>query len=217
MIDDLQAGAAQLVCMRCQYGKILVVVHPQWKSSLPWKVFGQIFRAFSRVTSKNLWRVVLFANPSLREYPVSPQEPGPEHINGGYAYPGEPRSVVIYRLEESARVMVHELLHAAGTDTMSNDESLRETLTESYAELFLIAIQSNGSIRKANTLWKIQAQWIVDQEARLTKEFGVTTSLQYAYRYTVARRPQLESWGLRFPSTSQQSTSLRFTAPPLTL
>jgi hypothetical protein len=212
MIDDLQLGRAHLICRRCQYGKVLVVVHPEWKATIPWKLFGQIVRAFS----KNQWRIVLFANPALREYPMVPQEPGPENVNGGYAYPGQPQSVVIYRLEECARVLVHELLHAAGTDNMKNDESLRETLTECYAELFLIAIQANGSIRKASKLWKIQAQWIVDQEARLITEFNIMSPSNYAYRYTVARRPMLEGWGLPFPSTPHQSTSLRFTAPPLT-
>jgi hypothetical protein len=213
MITDLQEGRAQLLCRRCQYGKVLVIVHPEWKHSIPWKLFGQIFRAFSKLPTKG-WRVVLFANPTLRQY--DSQTPGPAHVNGGYAYPGQPQSIVIYRLEECARVLVHELLHAAGTDNMNHDETLRETLTESYAELFLIAIQANGSMRKANKLWRIQAQWIVDQEARLINEFNVRDTSSYAYRYTVARRPVLEGWGFTFPSATAPSTSLRFTAPALT-
>jgi hypothetical protein len=212
MTEDLQHGLAELVCKRCQYGKLLVIVHPEWKRSIPWQLFGEILRAFSG----KQWRIVIFANPSERLYPTDGKEPTSEHINGGYAYPGNPRSVVIYRLEECARVLVHELLHAAGTDTMTNNESLRETLTESWAEVFLIAIQSKGSVRKAAALWKDQSQWIVDQEYRLVQEFGVTSSANYAYRYTVARRHMLEGWGFSFPFIVNPSTSLRFTAPSLT-
>lgn len=213
MLEDLREGLAQLLCRRCQYGKVLVVIHPEWKGSIPWKLFGQILRAYSG----KQWRIVLFANPYERLYPQTGEEPTSEHVNGGYAYPGNPTSIVIYRLEECARVLVHELLHAAGTDNMKNDETLRETLTECWAEVFLIAIQANGSWRKARALWNQQSQWIVDQEARLIREFGVNDPSKYAYRYTVARRSILEGWGFSFPSTVNPSTSLRFTAPPLTL
>jgi hypothetical protein len=213
MLDDLQGGRAELICRRCQYAKILVIAHPELKSRIPWKLFGQIFRAFGN----RQWRVVLFAHPAVRDY-SNPQiaSIGPANINGGYAYPGNPQSIILYRLEECARVLVHELLHAAGTDNMNHDESLRETLTESWAELFLIAIQSNGSMRKASKLWRIQAQWIVDQEARLVNEYGIVNDSHYAFRYTVARRRVLEGWGFHFPTMPFQSTSLRFTAPALT-
>lgn len=213
MLEDLREGVAQLLCRRCQYGKVLVIIHPEWKGSIPWKLFGQILRAYSG----EKWCIVLFANPHPRLYPEGGQEPTSEHVNGGYAYPGNPKSVVIYRLEECARVLVHELLHAAGTDNMNNDETLRETLTECWAEIFLIAIQANGSWRKARILWKQQSQWIVDQESKLRQEFGVNDSSKYAYRYTVARRAMLEGWGFPFPSKANSSTSLRFTAPSLTL
>lgn len=213
MLDDLQVGKAELLCRRCQYGKVLVIVNPEQKQQIPWKLFGQIFRAFGN----RQWRVVLFAHPALRSYPQAPNQPGPAEVNGGYAYPGKPESIIIYRLEECARVLVHELLHAAGTDNMNHDETLRETLTESWAEIFLTAIQSNGSMRKAMRLWKIQAQWIVDQETRLVNEYGVIDDSHYTYRYTVARRRVLEGWGFPFPAAPQaQSTSLRFTAPALT-
>jgi hypothetical protein len=213
MLEDLQGGRAELICRRCQYGKLLVIVHPEYKEQIPWKVLGQILRAFGN----QAWRVVLFANPSPRVYPDAPLEPGPAHVNGGYAYPGQPKSVIIYRLEECARVLTHELLHAAGTDNMNHNETTRETLTETWAELFLIAIQANGSVRKAARLWRIQAQWIVDQERRLVNDYGVVDDSHYAYRYTVARRRVLEGWGLPFPGGAHaQSTSLRFTAPALT-
>jgi hypothetical protein len=217
MLEAYQQGRARLICRRCAYAKVLVIVHPEYQKSIPWTLFGKIFRAVYK-PSQGTWRVVIFANPTPRVFPPAGQQPGPAEVNGGYTYPGRADSIVLYRLEECARVLLHELLHAAGTDDFNNGESIRETLTESWAEVFLIAIQANGSLRKARKLWESQAQWIVDQETKLRQMNGVQNSNHYAYRYTVGRRRVLEGWGFTFPSTAASSpTSLRFTAPVLTL
>jgi hypothetical protein len=102
---------------------------------------------------------------------------------------------------------------------MKNPEEVREVLTESWAELFLIAVLAKGSLTKAKKLWRIQAQWIIDQETVL-KEYGVLTPLNYAWRYTVGRREVMERMGLRFPAASTDPMfmlggSLRFTSPSL--
>jgi hypothetical protein len=149
------------------------------------------------------WRVIWFAHPRKREFPEASNQKEPEanalnaslhneaiqplHVNGGYAYACQPETIVIYREEEAGRVLVHELLHAACTDDMKNPEEIREVLTESWAELFLIAVLAKGSLAKAKKLWRMQAQWIIDQETVL-KGYGVLTPLNYAWRYTVGRR-----------------------------
>jgi hypothetical protein len=248
MFNDLKAGKAKLVCKvgLSPPAKVLAVVYPETK--IPWELFGRIFSGFGPSNTGTPWRVIWFAHPRKREFPtalptfgqktnatnqplantlnaslhkVQSEAIQPVHINGGYAYACQPETIVIYREEEAARVLVHELLHAACTDDMRNPEELREVLTESWAEIFLIGILAKGSLTKAKALWRIQAQWIVDQETVL-KEYGVLTPLNYAWRYTVGRRGILEGMGLRFPAPSADPKfmlggSLRFTSPSLSL
>jgi hypothetical protein len=234
--NDLKAGKARLVTKRGPTAKVLAIVYPD--TQIPWNTFGKIFQAFgeplSRATSgepatgepKAQWRLVWFANKKKRTFPEAtqanlssdPEHIKPTHINGGYAFACQPSTIVIYREEEAPRVLVHELLHAACTDDMRQPEEIREVLTESWAELFLIAILST-TLAKAKKLWAIQAQWIIDQET-LLKSMGVTKHTDYAWRYTVGRREVLESLGLRFPPPSQDPAfmlggSLRFTSSRL--
>jgi hypothetical protein len=191
--------------------------------------FGEPARAatFGQAKGQKQWRLVWFANKKQRTLPNEPitqsnLNASPHihslHINGGYAFACQPETIVIYREEEAPRVLVHELLHAACTDDMNKPEEIREVLTESWAELFLIAIIATTPA-KAKKLWAIQSQWIVDQETVL-KGMGVNTPADYAWRYTVGRREVLEGLGLRFPQPSQDPAfmlgqSLRFTSSSL--
>ena len=209
--DDLKAGKAKLVTKRGPTAKVLAIVYPDTK--IPWDTFGKIFQAFGESAAKQ-WRLVWFANKKPRIIPSG--KPKAFHMNGGYTYACQ-SDIVIYREEEVERVLVHELLHAACTDNMNDPEEIREVLTESWAELFLIAIIATTPA-KAKKLWAIQAQWIVDQETVLKK--FVKTPADYAWRYTVGRRQVLEGLGLRFPQPSQDPAfmlgkSLRFTSSAL--
>ena len=218
MIDDLAAGKAKLITKSGPYAKVLAVVYPGTK--IPWETFAKIFVAFG--PSHTPWRVVWFAHPKKREicFEDANANPGPAHLNGGYAYACMPGSIVIYREEEVERVLIHELLHASCTDDMNKSQEETEVLTETWAELFLVSILANGSKKKAHQLWKIQSQWIANQEAALIK-MGVTCPKSFAWRYTVGRRQVLEGLGIQLPSPSatpsleERSISLRFTSPQL--
>lgn len=222
--NDLKAGKAKLLTKRGPTAKVLAIVYPDTK--IPWATFGKIFQAFGEPKATSgpaQWRLVWFANKKQRTFPETTQALAsthikPVHINGGYAYACQPETIVIYREEEAPRVLIHELLHAACTDDMKQPEEIREVLTESWAELFLIAILANTPA-KAKKLWAIQSQWIVDQETVL-KGMGVANQSDYAWRYIVGRREVLESLGLRFPPPSQDPAfmlggSLRFTSSSL--
>jgi hypothetical protein len=221
--QDLLSGKAQLLCKRGFAGKskmkVLAAVYPD--TEINWTLFGDIFRAFTAVKGRPVeWRVVLFAHPKPREMPVGPEEPGPAHVNGGYAFPGDPASIVIYREEEAPRVLVHEMLHAARTDDMRNEESKREVLTETWAELFLVAVKAKGSRRLAADLWDTQARWIQNQESLLRGRHNVLGPHNYAWRYTVGRSEVLAGLGIQLPavpgSTAKKNTkSLSFTAESL--
>jgi len=203
MLRDLRSGKASLVTKSSPHAKVLAVVYPG--TIIPWDMFARIFTAFG----KGSWRVVWFAHPSRRTRSVG--ELGPEHVNGGYTYPCSNDTIVIYREEEVCRVLVHELLHASCTDHPSLPEAENEALTETWAELFLIAIQA-GSLRKAEALWKVQAQWIADQEDVLRREHNVNDRNSYAWRYTVARRGVLDTFGITLPNPSGTfGQSMRFT------
>ena len=212
MLQDLRSGKASLVTKSGPFAKVLAIVYPS--TVIPWDLFGEIFVAFgpAAAATKSPWRIVWFAHPSKRTLPSANKEPGPGHVNGGYTYPCNNDTVVIYREEEVCRVLVHELLHASCTDDPKLDVIDQEAATETWAELFLVAIQARGSKRRAAALWGKQAQWIADQEHILRRRHNVNTRDSYAWRYTVARRHVLEGMGISLPEPSDSTgNSLRFT------
>jgi hypothetical protein len=224
MLDDLREGKAKLITKSCAIAKLLIVAYPDQIANIPWKAMANVFRAFGSSPSKKSWRVVWFMNPTKRMMPLTPEEEpiGPKHVNGGYTMRCDPSTVVIYREEEVLRVLVHELLHAGCTDSPNHSVEITEVKTESWAELFLIAILCIERPRLLKAAWDTQAQWIADQEEILRNEYGINSPADYAWRYTVGRRFVLEGLGVRLPSAGADpratvGTSLRFTAacPPL--
>ena len=225
LMKEVKIGSARLLCYRCELGKVIAIVEPG--TVVPLEEWGRVFQAFGphkaakpwRLHPQRLggWRIVWFANPTPRMFPEDGSAPTPAHLNGGYTYPCRPDTVVIYRKEEATRVLIHELLHAACTDNMADSEPIREALTETWAELFLVALRARGSRRRVATLWRAQAQRIADQEAVLTAR-GVLGPGDFAWRYTVGRRPVLTALGIKLPEPSsspltQLQGSLAFTCP----
>ena len=214
LMNQLKAGSATLVCYRCELGKVIAIVEPG--TDVPLEEWGRVFQAFGPQAA-GPWRIVWFANPTPRQFPADGSAPTPANLNGGYTYPCRPDTVVVYRKEEATRVLIHELLHASCTDNMANPEAIRESLTETWAELFLVAVRARGSRRRAAVLWRAQAQRIADQEAELMRR-GVLGPGDFAWRYTVGRRPVLAALGIDLPEPStdpltQLQGSLAFTCP----
>ena len=217
-MKEVKIGSARLLCYRCELGKVIAIVEPG--TVVPLEEWGRVFQAFGPQSQRldgKPWRIVWFANPTPRMFPEDGSAPTPAHMNGGYTYPCRPDTVVIYRKEEATRVLIHELLHAACTDNMADSEPIREALTETWAELFLVALRARGSRRRVATLWRAQAQRIADQEAVLTAR-GVLGPGDFAWRYTVGRRPVLTALGIKLPEPSsspltQLQGSLAFTCP----
>lgn len=213
-LDDLSKGKARLVTKRCGFGKILAVVYPN--TIIPWDMFGRVLSCVG--LSKKPWRIVWLANPAKRigQGMRSGSGPGPAEVNGGYTYQCTSDTIVIYREEEVLRVLIHELLHAGCTDNPSHSDPVREVLTETWAELFLVCIVAKSKAH-AHRLWNLQAQWIADQENLLAQ--SVKGPEDYAWRYTVGRRQVLEGLGIFLPSPPSSPSavapilSLRFTSP----
>ena len=219
VLRDLQANRAKLVTKNSKIAKVLAIVYPDQEPRIPWDIFAKIFTAFGPSHGKP-WRFVWFANKRPRELPALMEKPAAGHMNGGYTYPCDPSAVVVYREEEVARVLVHELLHAACTDAKGDMIELVEAKTETWAEIFLIAVLSAGKPRLFAQLWKTQAQWIADQEYVLINEHGVQTPSDYAWRYTLGRRFVLKGFGVDLPGPSADpianiASSMRFTSPAI--
>ena len=215
LMKEVKSGSARLLCYRCELGKVIAIVEPG--TDVPLEEWGQVFQAFGAHKAADRWRIVWFANPTPRMFPEDGSAPTPAHMNGGYTYPCRPDTVVVYRKEEATRVLIHELLHASCTDNMAEEEPIREALTETWAELFLVALRARGSRRRAATLWRAQSQRIADQEAVLAAR-GVLGPGDYAWRYTVGRRPVLKALGIDLPEPNpnpltQLQGSLAFTCP----
>lgn len=215
-LDDLSKGKARLVTKRCEYGKILAVVYPN--TIIPWDMFGRVLSCVGLSSQKKPWRIVWLANPAKRVgQDMRSGSIGAAEVNGGYTYQCTSDTIVIYREEEVLRVLMHELLHAGCTDNPSHSDPIREVLTETWAELFLVCIVAKSKAH-AHRLWNLQAQWIVKQEAILLQ--SVKGPEDYAWRYTVGRRQVLEGLGIALPSSasseagaSSSGISLRFTSP----
>jgi hypothetical protein len=214
---DLQEGNAKLVCKTCESAKVVYIqkggVEP------PWDLWARIFQWLGKApaTQENpnpKWRVFWFPSEVKRQYPPVGEEVGPSSINGGYSYACRSDTIVIYRKEEATRVLVHEILHAACCDPKTNVLPIREANTETWAELLLVALLSEGSERKAQTLWGIQSQWIANQNEILRSRFGIQGPDDYAWRYTLGREEILSSLKIELPEAQKVKTrSSRLTSP----
>jgi hypothetical protein len=93
---------------------------------------------------------------------------------------------------------------------------MREATTETWAELYLVAVLSKGKDAAASKLWAMQSQWIADQNAQLQRNHDVYLPSDYAWRYTVGREYILEQLRINLPTAKvKTSRSARFTSPAL--
>ena len=211
---DLQAGNAKLVCKTCENAKVVFIQKGQEQP--PWELWGRIFQWLGPPHTAPKWRVFWFPSEVKRMYPPIGEEVGPSSLNGGYSYSCTSDSIVIYRKEEATRVLVHEILHAACCDPKTDSLPDKEANTETWAELLLVAILSEGSERKAEHLWSIQSQWIANQNEILRQRFGIQTKEDYAWRYTLGREEVLVSLKIDLPAPERVRTrSSRLTSPNL--
>lgn len=211
---DLKAGAATLTVKSCARARVVCIQPVGEEMPIPWELWGLIFQWFD--IQQNI-RILFFMAPNLRLLPLRGEAVGPECINGGYTLACRTDAIVIYRYEEATRVLIHELFHAACTDNFGFSTELREAKTETWAELIYVAVLSRGSMALLKTLWDIQSQWIVDQNAILRMRHGVKTLEDYAARYTLARERELKNLGVSLPGTvkNKDLISCRFTCAEL--
>ena len=214
MWNQLVRKEASIVCKSCQNAKVIYIQPNGSRIHPPWDLWARIFQWLGPSPQGHRWRVYWFPAPIKRQLPPVGTEVNQAHLNGGYSYPCRHDTIVVYRLEEATRVLIHEILHAACLDPPTNFLPIREANTEAWAELFLVAVVSEGSLTKAQRLWKIQSQWIADQNATLIRRFGVRSPDDYAWRYTVGRGLIFDSLHIALPEPkTTHSRSSRLTSP----
>jgi hypothetical protein len=157
------------------------------------RITGAFYGANSQSNSRrnaggttNKTTVFLCCNRQPKKIPTDDSALSPFHINGGYTYPCSKRMIMIYRLEECDRVLIHELLHSFCTDNEKDSTEVKEAKTEAWAELFwccFIAI-----IHREN-VWKVlgrQTGWIIAQNRRIIELVGESNAT-YGRRYTLLK------------------------------
>jgi hypothetical protein len=211
-----QSGEADAVAYSVPNAKVIIVSSKKNPAIPPWDLWARIFQWLGQSASGQPWRVFWLAAEQPRQLPPAGQEVSSEHVNGGYCYPCKPDTIVVYRKEEATRVLIHELLHASCTDPIHLDLPMREATTETWAELYLVAVLSKGKDTAASKLWAMQSQWIADQNAQLQRNHDVYLPSDYAWRYTVGREYILEQLRINLPTANvKTSRSARFTSPAL--
>jgi hypothetical protein len=181
----------------------------QWEH-IPWPLWARIFQAMGYPVG----RVLFYAHPSKRFFPVADEAIAAKHINAGYSFLCQQSIVVIYRFEEATRVLLHELLHTACFDSEMETEDC-EANTEAWTELFLCAILSRGRKARFNSLWSKQSNWIKAQTEHLAVNWNIRTREDYVWRYTIGRHIVLDKMGYidDKPVKDVDDLSLRFTTP----
>ena len=208
---------ADIYCKSCMFAKVLWIKPHGTAVEPPWEEWSRVFQWLGPASSQGIkWTVYWFPAHIKRILPPVGHEVGPANINGGYCYPCNPSSIVVYRYEEATRVLLHELLHAACTDPPNAALPWKEAVTETWAELFLVALCSKGNEQRANQLWKLQSQWIANQNDKLQKQYNVYGPNDYAWRYTLGRPEVFYTLGIELPKEKhERSDSSRLTHPAL--
>jgi hypothetical protein len=190
--------------------RVVVVGTLESFNKIPWAFWARLFQAIGHPVGY----VLIYAHEMERVFPSAGEPIDAQHVNGGYSYLCKQSLVVVYRIEEITRVLLHELLHTACFDSEKETVEL-EANTEAWTELFLCALLSRGSQQKFMRLWGTQCQWIAAQAGILKARHGVEDEDDYAWRYMTGKLRVLEDHGFFMPSkrASKVPLSLRMTTP----
>ena len=164
--------------------------------------------------------VFFLANTHLRTFPSGTKAITATNINGGYTYPCNRETIVIYRAEDATRVLLHELMHSCCLDNHDNGVDRVEAETEAWAELIYIAILSQGKKKEFDELLRLQSEWMRQQNRKVKEHMRDPESMEFPWRYTIGKEDMWRKWNilceLRRPFVSV-GNSLRLTYPPSTV
>jgi hypothetical protein len=221
LFNEMAQGKAAVAMSKCEYGQILAVFENiNQLAEVPWDLWGRILRLFSEPWRKP-FKVFFLANTNLREFPPNSEPIKPQNINGGYTYRCDPETIVIYRAEDATRVLIHELQHSCCLDKPENGVDIVEAETEAWAELFYVAIVSQGKKIIFNDMLKRQSEWMKKQNAKVKKHMANPNSMEFPWRYTIGKEDVWRRWNILSDTVLHPpikvGDSLRLTYPPNTL
>ena len=224
LYHKLQKGTSVFEVRVCEYGQVIAIYEAaEQKHAVPWDLWARILRLYHREGEKP-FKVFFLASTHLRVFPTRPPihtsdinaEPlvQPIHINGGYTYPCDHETIVLYRAEDATRVLLHELMHAACMDNHKLGVDQVEAETEAWAELYHAAFLSQGNKERFHQLIHQQSAWMQSQNARV-QQF-MKKPKEFPWRYTIGKEDVWRRWGILQPPYAMPAAheSLRLTPPP---
>jgi hypothetical protein len=218
MFEEMMKGNLFVVTSKCEYGQVMAVFETMDQmAELPWDLWGRILRMFSEPFRKP-FKIFFLANRSLRQFPSEDEPITPENINGGYTYRCDPETIVIYRAEDATRVLIHELQHSCCLDNPENGVDIIEAETEAWAELFYVAIISQGKKYIFKDLIQRQSEWMIKQNRKVRQHMMGPNTMEFPWRYTIGKEEVWERWGIlrrdEMKPVINVGKSLRLTYPP---
>ena len=193
----LSQGSATITsCKSAAHGAIHVIAMKKAPMKPAWNTWWRIVRLLSPTEPV---RIVIFASPHGRVPPAPGRPLESQHVNGGAAFPCNPRSIVIYRAEEASRVICHELFHATCSDPYHLKVAQIEADTEAWAEMVLCAMAAKGNEAKWRRFMKQQVVYSVRQALMAERLYGVKGPEDYGWRYLVGRLNVWRNLGLYIP------------------
>lgn len=210
-------GMATVIKAVCPYGTVIAILeYPKQDDDIPWDLWARILRMYTEDGHPS-FTVYLLANTHLRTFPPGKQTITPHNINGGYTYPCNRQTIIIYRAEDATRVLLHELMHSCCLDNHKLGVDRVEAATEAWAELMYVGLLSQGKEREFSRLLHMQSDWMIKQDAMVKKHMHQPESMEFPWRYTIGKEELWRKWGiLRDASLARISVghSLRLTCPP---
>jgi hypothetical protein len=218
MYEDMLDGYNISLKSKCDYGELIVILDDESQlSDLPLGLWGRIFRMFQE-KDKKPFRVFFLANKSLREFPNSIFTISPENINGGYTYRCNKETILIYRAEDATRVLIHELQHSCCLDNIEKSLDEIEAETEAWAELFYVAILSQGKKYIFKDMIQRQSEWMKKQNRIVRHHMTNPNSKEFPWRYTIGKEEIWRRWNIfrddEVRPVIKVGKSLRLTYPP---
>ncbi len=211
LYEGFKAGTVALEKKSSIYGSVLVLYHKDQPWAFPYKAVGAVMKLFYREGKP--FRLLFFGSQVRREVPAPGTGPVvAAHVNGGYTYPCNPQTIVVYRREEVVRVLIHECYHASCSDPQGLDIPYVEADTEAWAEIVLCALAARGRLPVFNRLFLAQMSHACGQCKMLAEAYGVRKPSDYAWRYTIGKLNRWVRLGFKLPTeTTYSGNSLRLT------
>jgi hypothetical protein len=209
--EGFKAGTVVLEKKSSIYGSVMVLYYKDQPWAFPYKAVGSVMKLFYKEGKP--FRLLFFGSQVRRELPTTQDEPvAAAHVNGGYTFPCNPQTIVVYRREEVVRVLIHECYHASCSDPQGIDLPYVEADTEAWAEITLCALAARGRLPVFNRLFRAQIEYARGQCKMLSEVYGVRVPSDYAWRYTIGKLNRWRALGFKLPNgISYSGNSLRLT------